>query len=253
MHGQAWNSKGTSIIISTEIKHKLQTSQHKAIRFILNINMHQVKDERIKKEKVRAMFGNIDKACDFAMRRRFDFIGHTLRQEDKKLTKKLLTCWIRQARASGGQQLSLKDANFNVTNSLLKSNNLPLVKDCPTSSWAKEVLDPFRWKALVSKMKYIRPKRNTRKVNEETSSTTAEEQPEPMEMGDERQIHNLQPMETKHRSNRTPSELPPPQLLFPPPPKSDLTQRPSGPAANANDPHQARISISTSEHPQQSK
>jgi hypothetical protein len=27
----------------------------------------------------------------------------------------------------------------------------------PTSSWAKEALDPFRWKALVKKMKYIIP------------------------------------------------------------------------------------------------
>jgi hypothetical protein len=39
-------------------------------------------------------------------------------QEDKKLTKKILTCWIRQARASGGHQLSLKDANFNGINLL---------------------------------------------------------------------------------------------------------------------------------------
>jgi hypothetical protein len=45
--------------------------------------MHQVKDERIRKEKTREMFGDIDKVCDFAMRRRLDFIGHTMprRQE----------------------------------------------------------------------------------------------------------------------------------------------------------------------------
>jgi GH35 family endo-1,4-beta-xylanase len=83
-----------SIIISAEIKYKLETFQHKAIHFILNINMHQVKDERIKNKTVRAMFGNIDKVCDFAKRKRLDFMGHMLCQEDKKLTKKLLTCWI---------------------------------------------------------------------------------------------------------------------------------------------------------------
>jgi GH35 family endo-1,4-beta-xylanase len=45
--------------------------------------MHQVKDERFKNKKVRATFGNIDKVCDFATRRRLDFIGHTLRQGDE--------------------------------------------------------------------------------------------------------------------------------------------------------------------------
>jgi hypothetical protein len=152
-----------SIIISAAIEYKLETFQHKA----LNINMHQVKDERIKNEKVRAMFGNIDKVCDFATRRRLDFIGHTLRQGDEKLTKKLLTCWIQRPRASGGQQSSLKDANFNAINALLKSNNLEVKKNCPTSSWAKEALDPLRWKALVKKTKYIRPKRKTKKDDED--------------------------------------------------------------------------------------
>jgi hypothetical protein len=65
--------------------------------------MHQqVKDERITNEKVREMFGNIDKVCDFVTRRRLDFFGHTLRQEDRKLTKKLLTCWIQRPRVIGG-------------------------------------------------------------------------------------------------------------------------------------------------------
>jgi UDP-galactopyranose mutase len=88
-----WDCK-SRIVISSEIEHKLETFQHKAIQFILNINMHQVKDERIKSKKVRAMFGNIDKLFDFLTRRRLDFTGHMLRQEDKKLTKKLLNCWI---------------------------------------------------------------------------------------------------------------------------------------------------------------
>jgi hypothetical protein len=159
-----WGCK--SIIISAEIEYKLETFQHKAIHFILKINMHQVKDGRIKNKKVRAMFGNIDKVCDFATRRRLDFIGHTLHQGDKKLTKKLLTCWIRRPRASSGQQSSLKDANFNAINALLKSNNLEVLN--PTSSWAEEALDPIRWKALVKRTKYIRPKQKTRKDDEDT-------------------------------------------------------------------------------------
>jgi hypothetical protein len=93
---------------------------------------------------VRATFGNIDKVSNFATRRRLDFIGHTLCQGDEKLTKKLLTCWILQPRASGGQQSSLKDANFNAINALLKLNNLEVVKNCPTSSWAREALDPLQ-------------------------------------------------------------------------------------------------------------
>ena len=152
-----------SIILTATIEHKLETFQHKAIRFILNINMHQVKDERMKNEKVRAMFGNIDKVCDFATRRRLDYIGHVLRQDDKKLTKKLLTCWIRCARTCGGQQSTLKDANFHAINSLLLSNNLPVSKDCPTASWAKEALDPAVWNMRVKKTKYVRPTRRARK------------------------------------------------------------------------------------------
>jgi hypothetical protein len=169
-----WGCK--SIIISAEIGKKLKTFKHKAIiRFILNINMHQVKDERIRNEKVREMFGDIDKVCNFTTRRRLGFIGHTLPQEDeKKLTKKLLTCWICCARASDGEQLTLKDAKFNVINSLLESNNLKVEKNCPTSSWAKEVFCPLNWRALVKKTKYIRPKRNKRK-DEETSTATEED------------------------------------------------------------------------------
>jgi hypothetical protein len=90
--------------------------------------MHQVKDERIKNEKVRAMFGNINKLCDFATRRRLDFIGHTLCQECKKLTKKLLTCWIRQARASGGATTITERRKLQCDKlATLKSNNLPVV------------------------------------------------------------------------------------------------------------------------------
>jgi hypothetical protein len=147
-----------SIIISAEIEKKLETFQHKAIRFILNINMHQVKDERITNKKVREMFGGIDKVCDFATRRTLDFLGHTIRQEDKKLTKKLLTCWIQHPRACGGQQLTLKDVNFNAINLLLESNNFKVEKNCPTVAWAEKALDPANWKALVKETRYIRPK-----------------------------------------------------------------------------------------------
>jgi hypothetical protein len=125
--------------------------------------MHQVKDEIIKNKKVRAMFGNIDKVCDFAMRRRLDCIAHMLHQEDKKLMKKLLTCWICCARVSGGQQSSLKDSTFDVINLLLISNNLKVVKYCPTLSWTKEALNPLKWKALMKKTKYIGPKQNRTK------------------------------------------------------------------------------------------
>jgi hypothetical protein len=98
-------------MISTKIKQKLETFQHKAICFTLNINMHQVKEGRKNKnEKVRELFGGINMVSNFATRRRLDFIRQILRQENRKLTKKLLTCWIQRARASGGQQSTLKDA-----------------------------------------------------------------------------------------------------------------------------------------------
>jgi hypothetical protein len=129
--------------------------------------MHQVKDKRITNKNVREMFGGIDKVCNFGTRRRLDFLGHTLRQEDKKLTKKLLTCWIQHPRACGGQQLTLKDANFNAINLLLESNNLEVKKNCPTAAWAK--------KALVKETRYIRPKQK-KKDEQETSSAT-EDQP----------------------------------------------------------------------------
>jgi hypothetical protein len=136
--------------------------------------MHQVKDERITNEKVRERFGGIDKVCNFATRRRLDFLGHTLRQEDKKLTKKLLTCWIQHPRACGGQQLTLKDANFNAINWLLDSNNFKVEKNGPTAAWAEKALDPANWKALVKETRYIRPKQ--KKGDKETSSAT-EDQP----------------------------------------------------------------------------
>jgi hypothetical protein len=67
--------------------------------------MQSVKDEIIKNKKVRAMFGNIDKVCDFAKGRILDFIDHTLCQEDKKpMTETTDMCWIFWARVSGGQQ-----------------------------------------------------------------------------------------------------------------------------------------------------
>jgi hypothetical protein len=104
------------------------------------------------------MFSDIDKVCDFAMRRRVDLLGHTLCQEDKKLAKKLLTCWLQRPIACGGQQLTPKDMNFNVINLLLESKNFEMEKNCPTAAWAKEALNPTNRKSLGKERRYIRPK-----------------------------------------------------------------------------------------------
>jgi hypothetical protein len=39
-------------------------------------------------------------------------------------------------------------------------NNLDVEKECPTLSWAREALDPFKWKYLVKKTKYETKKKH---------------------------------------------------------------------------------------------
>jgi hypothetical protein len=93
-----------------------------------------------------------------------DFINHTLCQEDKKLTEKLRTELLdllgqsqwRSAIITQGCQLQCNQLT-------IKSNNQKVVKDFPTLSWAKEALNPLKWKG--KKTKYIRPKQNKTKQN----------------------------------------------------------------------------------------
>jgi hypothetical protein len=58
----------------------------------------------------------------------------------------------------------------------MKSNDLKVIKDCPTSSWAKEALEPAMRRELVRKTKYIKPVQKARKDEERTTEAAAENQ-----------------------------------------------------------------------------
>jgi hypothetical protein len=182
--------------------------------------MHQVKEERIKNEKVRELFGGIDMVCNFVTRRRLNFIGQILRQDDRKLTKKLLTCWIQCARASSGQQSTLKDANFNAINLLLKSNSLKVIKDCPTLSWATEALEPATWRELVTKTKYVRATRKARKDEEHTTSADPQIQVVV-------RMLSLSPSRAEIQENHDPTETPRAPAPSRPPPSPQNRPKPA--------------------------
>ena len=88
----------------------LDTFHHKSIRRILGINMSMVKDDHIKNEQVRTLFGNIDLLSTIWRKRLLNFIGRASRNSPSALSSQCLSCHIHGQRIRGRPFRTYKDA-----------------------------------------------------------------------------------------------------------------------------------------------
>ncbi len=90
---------------------KLRAFHHGAIRRILAISWHQVREKHIKNKEVRRLLCNIPNIDAFLTKRTATYVGKITRTDHESLPKKFLTAWINGSRKNGAPQLSCNN-NF---------------------------------------------------------------------------------------------------------------------------------------------
>ena len=72
----------------------LYAFNHKTMRRTLKINMTQVKEDILKNETLRKMFGNIEPLSMIWRKRFLKFIGRTIRQPRTDFSRQCLSCFV---------------------------------------------------------------------------------------------------------------------------------------------------------------
>ena len=125
---------------------RLSAFHHKSIRSILGINMHQVKEERIKNEKVREMFLGIRPIEDLIVERQLRWIGKMARMEDNRLPKQLMIAWCAHPRPRGRPQQTIRNCHVQAIQRIL-----PTVSDnAHVSEWTHLAKEPQTWESLMA-------------------------------------------------------------------------------------------------------
>ncbi len=88
---------------------KLERFMHRSIQRILDIQMSQVKDERIRNEKVRKIFYDIPTVENMIAARQLDFIGKAIRGPPNHPARIMLTACRNNQRQVGRPQLHNKN------------------------------------------------------------------------------------------------------------------------------------------------
>ena len=90
---------------------QLRAFHHGAIRRMLAIRWHQVREKHIKNKEVRGLLCNIPNIDAFITKRMATYVGKVTRADHESLPKKFLTAWINGSRKNGAPQLSCNN-NF---------------------------------------------------------------------------------------------------------------------------------------------
>jgi len=123
----------------------LEALHHGTIRRILNIQWHQVHEERIRNKQVRQHFYNIPKIESFINKRTATYVSKVARSGDEGLPKKLLGAWMHQPRKAGGQQLSCNNNFAHAITAILPDAHLEK-QGLPFKKWIPLASDKKTWK-----------------------------------------------------------------------------------------------------------
>ena len=122
---------------------------HRSIRRILNINILDVKEHRIKNTDIRQRFYNIPSAHRLITVRQLKFIGKVFRNSSTQLPTQLLTCWCDNKQKRGR-------ALYHNRKSIVASLQLVLPDvevHGSISSWGIHALDDKHWNNIISQYK----------------------------------------------------------------------------------------------------
>jgi hypothetical protein len=127
----------------------LEALHHGTIRRILNIQWHQVHEERIRNKQVRQHFYNIPKIESFINKRTATYVSKVARSGDEGLPKKLLGAWMHRPRKAGGQQLSCNNNFAHAITAILPDAHLER-QGLPFKKWIPLASDEKTWKDYIN-------------------------------------------------------------------------------------------------------
>jgi hypothetical protein len=121
-----WGCKAWTITDS--IKCALQVFHHCSLRTILNINMFEVKEQRIADAQTRK-HANVPAILIFLMRRSLRWIGKLAGMPMNRLPRQLLAAWVKNPRKQGIPQSTLRNTMIELLQEALQdqvSQHVPL-------------------------------------------------------------------------------------------------------------------------------
>ncbi len=128
---------------------KLKSFHHGAIRRILNIKWHKVREDHIKNKEVRRRLFNIPNIDAFINRRTAAYIGKVTRSDNNTYPRKFLAAWINTRRKNGAPQLTCNN-NFAKTIELILQESNPLSSNqALLKEWVPIAKDETDWKAHI--------------------------------------------------------------------------------------------------------
>ena len=131
---------------------KLDTFLHKSIRRILRITMTEVKEEKIRNEKVRKLFYNIPDMRSIIAARTSRFIGKVVRGPNDNPPKLFLTAWCNHPRPPGRPITTNKNSVVKALKTLLPES-MESDKQGHLENWINTAMHEKLWNHKIEKLK----------------------------------------------------------------------------------------------------
>ena len=130
---------------------KLEVFLHRNVRRILGISITQVKEEKIRNERVRTKFYEIPRVRNMIAARQMDFFGKLVQGPWERPAKRMITACCSNKRLQGRPHFHNKDALVKNLKLLFSQVNEVYIDDCGTvKNWIKEASHKEYWNQLVA-------------------------------------------------------------------------------------------------------
>jgi hypothetical protein len=129
---------------------KLRAFHHGAIRRILAISWHQVREKHIKNKEVRSLLCNIPNIDAFLTKRTATYVGKITRTDHESLPKKFITAWINGSRKNGAPQLSCNNNFADAIHKILPPETLSN-RNAPLREWIALAKEESIWHTYIDR------------------------------------------------------------------------------------------------------
>jgi len=139
-----WGCESWSITADTQ--RRLEVFHHRAIRWILNINMFEVEAHRITNPAIRHRFCNIPCITDIITRRQLRWIGKLAQMPDTRLPRKFLAAWVPHPRKPGQPQHTLRKTMAHSIRQIIPT----LSYEAKLNEWLHWASDRATWNTRIN-------------------------------------------------------------------------------------------------------
>jgi hypothetical protein len=200
---------------------KLEVFLHRSIRRILQISMTNVREQRLRNDKVRRMFYSIPCVRNMIAARQMDFVGKMIRGPPDRPSRNMITACCDHKRKTGRPQTTGK--NFMVENLRLLFQDVPSIhidRHGSLRSWIHEASNEKYWCQLVDRLLHPTTPLPTRPDDwgplpswqRRRAATGHQQSNNPPDRANEH------PDDDTGRDSHIPPQSPPPRPRRPPPP-----------------------------------